>query len=97
MLHKALVAAREHDLGVFEKDRKGMSMDTEEQGIAPPETNDTNFIWIDANKKERHCAAVSKRASGDILWINTGMTWYGEGCRAEETCEYGGQNLTSAS
>ena len=97
MLHKAVVAAREHDLGFVEKDRKGMSMDTEEQGIALPVTNNKIFIWIDVNKKERHCAAVLKRASGDILWINTGMPWYGEGCRAEETCEYGGQNLTSAS
>ena len=58
-----------------------MSMEIVEYGIAPPATDDANFIWIDAAKQESHCAAGSKRASSDIFWIDAGMHWYGEVCR----------------
>ena len=72
-------------------------MEIAKHGIALPETEDTNFIYIAAAKQEIHCTAGLKRASEDILWIDAGITWYGEGCRAEETCNCGGQNRTPAS
>ena len=86
--HKAVVAARKHDSGVVVNERKGMSMEIAEHDISLPATDDTNFLWIGATKKERQCAAGSKRASGNILLINVHMPWYGEGCHAEETCDH---------
>ena len=80
----------EHEAGVSADQWFGVGMKIAEHGVATPAPDDTDFIRVKASQEECHCPAGSKGAGSDVVWVNSGVAWYGEGRDTEYARDHGG-------